>query len=126
MHKLTFRYLDKRLVIETSLQARMWALSATQGEVIIGGRWTGILALASRRRNKPPRDTRDPYRTVGYQDDAMKISKALLLSLKEFHFEDGAAIGIVKVEGIGRKNTVAELQEALHTDGWLVTIDRKW
>lgn len=126
MHSLTFRFLDKGLVIETSLQARMRALSATRGEVIIGGRWTGILALASRRKNKPPREKRDPYRAVGYQDDAMKISKALLLSLKELRFDEGGAMGLVTVEGIGRKNTVADLQEALHTGGWLVVMDRKW
>jgi hypothetical protein len=104
----------------------MRALSATRGAVIIGGRWTGILSLASRKKNKPPRDKRDLYRDIGYQDDAMKVSKALLSSLKEFCFEDGEEMSLVKVEGVGKKNTVADLQEAQHIGGWIVAMDREW
>jgi hypothetical protein len=134
MHYLNFVYLDEQLGIKTSLQARKRALSSYRGKAIIGGRWTGLLSVILQKSSKPPRDKRDTYRENGYQDDALKVTEALISSLKQFRFDDGSNLSSIAVRAIGRSKkaagsrnvaVVADLQEAQDAGGWLVVMDAR-
>ena len=79
---------------------------------VVGGRWSKILS----GKNENP--TKDPYLTIGHEDDAMILTKELLENLKEKYgtVECFMASDTYELE-------VNEIEESHIDNYWIVVID---